>query len=1252
MTQITYLIGQTVKERRRLSEEEMSIRGISLENSLRILPSHSAVLQLENQGPGWLNRPVDTLTSIVSRIFYDDILYHSFRNFSAMDETMKELAVRVILHKRNQMPEGLQYFSPLFGPSFRDEGVPGIYHQILEFFSLLVNNNFEDRFVDHLSHKIIQLDDLRAGAGEQRYALDSDLALLFGDYEEFKRTNRLYDNDDIVSSVRSFMASGNPPSLLKDINAIVFDGFITITKAEEEILYFFFQNVDEILWLLDFDAQENDPLEAFRKAAGHSEPGDGSDHEAYRIFTSLVPLMERIEKAGFVTYIKRAAADEFKNPFANSLYRPGRYNHSKEKGLKIRSFHSRLDEIREIAGEIKRIVNQEKTGDLSSIRVIFPDLNEYASLIYEIFSEYGIPFNITRGVPLSSSPLSRIFQLLLDIPLNDYRRKDIHEFFTSSLVNPIKESPNEHEQLQWVLLLENEGAFFAEENKQDVATLFKSQPADKATWQLDVATLDKAARQCGIKGGDVLGEYLPQARNHFFFLYTNCRNEKERQDVLSDYHIFIHQLFHLEKNIEPLRDLLKKTRPKEVVQGLFYLLDMFGLQKNVLSLLKDQKRSDREVTERIIRRDMRVFNSLKDLTVRTARDLEKTESFIASTKKAPLLERFKREFDILLNRTRIIEDHLRGSIDISEYPDIMGCSFDYIFAGGLSADEFPLKEPDDFVMPESSAGPLRKTDFTDLSRHLFSHILCNYHKGLYLSYPRSIRDRDVQPSPVLLDMLSMEQQDNFYHGVEELENAFPWEQNPYFTHEQEFLDSVAVEKKASLPSAQGSFPYEHIILGENAFLSESVIRSVRSMVARNTVDGLSEYDGLVHEAQNFTTYLTNFKDMFSTSRLDMAANCPLRYLLGEIFCLKPVDEVEEGLSLKDVGSHVHAILKMIFERLKRSGQTVASIGLSEAFDLAREIGENYFSRLTYLEGLDFFETQKSAIMEGLDTPSVSTARGLPKREGLLAQILRFEETNLSQEEITALEYRFGDEANNPVTLGKTRIRGYIDRVDALPANDNMFAIYDYKTGRAPALSEIKKGLSFQLPGYLVAVTAKKDVNGGVARYYLVNRRHLFENNPLTSPISYRYAQKTGIDLSGVKLIGDYADNLIGLLRKGIFHHSTEEMTCSYCEFRYACYKNTRRMQQLVDSGAFPDLYSGRKNLERWKEVDDFRKRWKEIRKRMEDSITTRKEAKKRESLESILEFKTWIRERRSSLPFDEKYLDQIIEEIEAYQKSL
>jgi RecB family exonuclease len=1251
MAQITYLIGQTIDKRRGLSDGEMSRKGIPLEQSLRIVPCHSAMRQLENRGPGWLHRPVDTLTSIVNRIFYDDILFRSFGEYAFMDGTMKELAIRVILQNRNQMPDGLQYFASLFGPPLENESLPGIYRQILDFFSLLLNSNFEDRFVDRLSRKIDQWDDARAGAGEQRYALDSDLALLFGDYEEFKRTNRVYDEDDILGSVRSFLSSGNVPSLLHGVKIILFDGFITITKAEEEILFCLFRDVEEVLWLLDFDPRADDPIAAFRQAAGHGETHLEGDYEAYRISASLVSLMDRVEKAQFPTAVKKASSEQFRNPFSEGLYKAGKYDDSIENGLKIRSFHSRLDEIKGIAGEIKKIAHQEKIKDLSEIRVLFPELGEYTSLVYEVFPEYGIPFNITRGLPLSASPLSRIFQLLIDIPLNDYRTEDLHAFFASGLVDPIPGDQNERERVEWLTLLYERGAFFAGEEKDDLGIILDSRSGSKAVDLLDIASVDKVARQCGIRGGEPLTEYIPRARDYFSFLYETSRDGKGHKGILDEYYAFVRQLFGLKKNIEPFRDLRAKKSPKEAVQALFYLLDMFGIQKNVLSIIKGGNGSDLEARERIIRRDMRAFNTLKDLLVRTARDLEKAESHLPFSKDAPPLVRFKKGFDTLLSRNRITEDYCKGAVDISEWADMVGCSFNYVFAGGLSADEFPLREPDDFIMPESTLGPLKKVNPTDLSRNLFSHVLCNYRKGLYLSYPKSINDRDVQPSPVLLDMVSSVRKETAYHGSQTLEDSFPWEGNPWFTSEQEFLNTIAVEEKTSLSPSHKPFAFDRLILGDNRFLNESVMRGVRSLIARNAIDGLSGYDGLVCQARHFPDYLPGFDETLSTSRLDLLANCPLRYLFGEVFSLEPLEEVAEELSFKDIGSHVHAILKMLFEELKAKGENVASLGLAKAFGLAREIGKGYFSRLSHLEGLDFFEAQKAAIMDGLHTTATMENRA-PKREGLLAQMIRFEEKNLSNETITALEYRFGYGTEHPVTLGSNRIRGYVDRVDTIPGADDLLVIYDYKTGRAPSLNDIKRGLSFQMPGYLLAVAGEQEASNAVARYYLVNRQRLSDNNVLTSPIAYPREQQTGMSLSGVKLIGDFADELIALLKAGVFHHSTDEMTCSFCDFKYACYKNTRRMAHLVYAGVFPDLYSGKKNLLRWKGVDDFRKRWKEIRKKMADAPATEKELTRNKRLESIREFGDWLKANRTSIPFYEDYLDGIIEEVESYLKSI
>ena len=59
-----------------------------------------------------------------------------------------------------------------------------------------------------------------------------------------------------------------------------------------------------------------------------------------------------------------------------------------------------------------------------------------------------------------------------------------------------------------------------------------------------------------------------------------------------------------------------------------------------------------------------------------------------------------------------------------------------------------------------------------------------------------------------------------------------------------------------------------------------------------------------------------------------------------------------------------------------------------------------------------------------------------------------------------------------------------------------------------------------------------------------------------------------------------------------------------------------------------------------------------MKKKMADSPAAEKEAARRKNLESICEFKEWVKARRTSLPFYQEYLDHIIEEIDAYLKSV
>jgi len=1250
MAHITFLLGPTVDARSRLLEEELRLKHADPMNCLYIVPSRAMAMELEAHGPGSMNRRIDTLLSLIERIFFDDLFYQSFRESSLMDEAMRELAVRLILERRNAGPEGLRYFYPLFSSSTRTETLAGVYRHILGFFSLLVNNNFEDEYVEVLSRVISRFDEQTPGAGENRYALDTDLALLFGDYEEFKRSNHLYDKDDTISSVRSFLAEGNVPGILKDIYVLVLNGFTSITKAEETILLHLLDHADEVIWLLDCDPFLDGPITTLiGETVGR---GDTGRYEAFRIFSSIGSMLKKIEEARYPTALKRAAPEAFKNPFAAGFYLSGKYDNRGERAIHIKSFNTRFDEVRGIAGEIKRILKERKKEGVHGIRVIFPDLARYSSLVYEVFSAYGIPFNITKGLPLSSSPLAGLFLLMLDMPLNNFRRQDIRAFFTSGLVSPAAITMGNQDKAQWLALLEKHGAFFGGETKGDSGIFPGTPPGNngcKAAHRW-IETVDLVAGQCGIQGGAIVPGWLSQARDYFFSRFRSMSKEKNAR-LLTEYHNFLYHLFFAHENIKPFEDLLRINDPGAFLQALLRLLALFGIQKNILLLLKDGTGLTREETEKCIQRDIKSLNTLKDLAVKTARELERAEYFMPSAGNSSLLERFRNNFAALVSQSRIRETFRRGAVDISECADIIGFSPDYIFAGGLCSEEFPLKQPDDFIIPESSAPHLRRIDLTDQSRYLFSHLLRNYGRDLYLSYPKRITDKEAQPSPVLLDMISIMENEGPLpsHGTEALEYSLPWEQNPYFTSSEELLNAIEVERKLAVYSKPGSFTHDHIILGTDRLLNESIIRGVGCLLARNCMDGLTEYDGLVSGSDAFHRYRSHLRAPFSPSRLDMIANCPMQYLFQGIYRLEPIEELEQELSPKDLGSHVHAVLKLILEEVKKRRHNIASIGLPRAFALAREISTRYFSQLAYLEGLDLFEAQKRDILDGLETDSIPADEDLQKRQGLIAQLLRFEARNLNNEEVINLEYGFGDEGSNPVRMGKIQLRGSIDRVDRLDEREEVYLIYDYKTGRAPGPGEVKKGLSFQLPAYIAALTAERDAKAVAARYYLINRKQLAENNSLSSPIGYNFPQKAGIDLTGVTLTGEYVNTLMDLLDQGVFHHSVDEAVCSFCDFRYACYKNMRRMAYLVDSGASPALYSGRKNLERWKEVEGFQKRWKEVQAKMAEPWKAKKDKKRSKDLEQVLKFKQWLEEKLHSLPLDQNYIDEILASIEEYQ---
>jgi hypothetical protein len=271
-----------------------------------------------------------------------------------------------------------------------------------------------------------------------------------------------------------------------------------------------------------------------------------------------------------------------------------------------------------------------------------------------------------------------------------------------------------------------------------------------------------------------------------------------------------------------------------------------------------------------------------------------------------------------------------------------------------------------------------------------------------------------------------------------------------------------------------------------------------------------------------------------------------------------------------------------------------------------------------------------------------------KREGIFPMLLRFEEKSLGGRIPEGIEHGFGHSKEDKVVLGKMITRGYIDRFDRDRDDPDRIYLYDYKTGRFDSTGNIKKGLSFQLPVYIRALRSGNINNRISASFYSLKRDKIIDN-PVVSTISDR-CDGEGLDISGVRLFDDYADQLYSLIEEGRFHHSVEGSECDYCEFRYACHSNLRRMDHLLKSGSDRGIYSGTKNLEKWGRVVKFRKKWKKIRVSMEKALSLKTESGRKNNFEKVMEFRNELENRRDSLPFDDEYINELLDEIKEFKK--
>ncbi len=1219
-------------------------------------------MDLELDSRFWPKERVETLSRVIHQIFEEHLRSEQFRGYRPINEAQKLLLIKKILERRGTQSDGLTFFSPLLSDSpGQEKFFSGIYRSISRFFSLLVRNNLQDRFVESLGGRIIRLEEERPGAGEERYALESDLAWLFADFEEIKREIKGYDDDDVLSSVSDYLKKGGETGCLSDTGVLILDGFVHVSRVEEDILFNLCLQVQDIWWLLDYDSEAKDPIREFKESVGREvgSPLDGKrterdkeavGYEACRIFAPLVSLMNRFEGADFESSISRANQGAICHPGAG-LYLHGRMEETSNEKLKVKSFADKVDEVRGIAGEIKRMIHEEglnEDRDLGKIRVVFPDLSDYSSLIAEVFKSHKLPFSLTKGLALSSHPITRIFRYIFEIPLNHFKRDDIFHLLSSPLVR--KDAWSRLPSTGRLSRLRKDYSF----TEGALAGSSHKETGESPELELDVFLVDRVARSCGL---DRLGtdlsrlweEGLLRVRDYYQDQFTLTKNLEKREDILSEYRRFLIQMDLLERGLTLFEDLSNQRHPQDIVKGISRILDLLGFPENIIQFPENGIGPEPEMIRMMITRDIKAYTLLRNLVFTSANEVRLARELFGIRGGDALLSRFYDAFKSGLSQTYLMDTRNPNVVRVSEWLEMRGRSFDYIFAGGLIADRFPLREPVDFILPEAPHRMFRLRDPIDQSKHLFSHLLRNCRNRLYLSFPKYSNEREVQPSPVLLDLESILPSRSSPEGRKTLEEVFLWEENPYFVSEEELLDATCAKKRPLNGIKRSPFSLGRII-PKNESISKRLLRALDALRSRQAQDGLFEYDGLVGTADRFKEYSKERSDYSSPSRLETLANCPMRYLFEHIYGLEVLEEQGPEESSREMGNHIHAILKGFYERLRHRGKNVADMGIDEAFSLAEEVAEEYLAARPFLKKLEFFEFQYKEFLAGLEQGRSGAKKGEKEREGVLAQLLRFEETAFRNRQPWGVEYEFGQREDAPVLLGRTKIRGYVDRFDIARGDEKKTYIYDYKTGRIPPSDMVKKGLSFQLPAYIRALKAELQFKELSACFYALKKDVFLRENPLKQTTNERWDRVRGLDLSGIRLIDEYVDSLMELVEKGYFHHSADGLRCRFCEYKYACYRNMRRMDHLVGLDGDHGIYSGRENLRKWGKVDEFRKRWKGVSRSMQQAFNLKTESGRRRHFDTVMEYREWLSENGDSLSFYGEYIEELIQKIDEFEK--
>jgi ATP-dependent helicase/nuclease subunit B len=456
----------------------------------------------------------------------------------------------------------------------------------------------------------ILLEESKLLDGSEKIKAD-DIATVFEKYQNKCYELGLKETGDIYSALLETTANEFEHkfrSLYPEVDMIIINGFDEFTSPEIEIIV---------------RSAELKNLEIFISFDYYNYNHSIFSHldKCYGKFTAKG--FKEIEDKSLVTF------NEFQNIIRNKLFRPKPKDKEKrfETNLVRLKAVDRIAEIELIAKEIKELILLQGV-EPDKICLAFNLIQNYSPIIRDVFTNFGIPFNLTDRYSLSTSQIVVALINFLEILENDFYYKNI---FRALSVNYLRIA------------------------------------------DIDLSNILKASVQLKVVAGyknwvDSLKDVLhqPTAFEDNEIRITESEREK--------YTIALNDIDKIYKLLKPFAKSLTISKFKEAFYNLIFSFE-------IPSLLVNNKDDETEKNIKAFEEFTSTINELLDLFQLEYKNEEKfpLKFFLNNIRTAVSSARYN------------IKEKPGYGVQITTVNEIRGLKFDYLFIAGLCDGDFPTR---------------------------------------------------------------------------------------------------------------------------------------------------------------------------------------------------------------------------------------------------------------------------------------------------------------------------------------------------------------------------------------------------------------------------------------------------------------------------------------------------------------------------------------------------------------------------------